>query len=66
MLAGDLAESVDFAPNVQQRAVHTVLKERMDGVRADFDSLMNSALPAFNGRLQERRAGGVIVSTLGD
>jgi hypothetical protein len=61
VLAGDLSNSVDFAPNRQQREVFAVLKERLAVQKARFDELMKTDLPAFNKLLAEKGMSGIIV-----
>jgi hypothetical protein len=61
VLAGDVGNSVDFAPNTQQREVFAVLKERLAAQRARFDDLLNTDLPSFNRMLAEKHLGAVIV-----
>ncbi len=66
VLAGDLAGSVDFAPNTQQREVHTVLKERLANAQTEFNELLTTYVPDFNAKLAEHDAAGVVVPTIGD
>jgi photosystem II stability/assembly factor-like uncharacterized protein len=61
VLAGDLSNSVDFAPNKQQREVYAVLKERLDVQKTKFDELLKTDLPAFNKRLAEKNIPGIVV-----
>jgi hypothetical protein len=61
VLAGDVGNSVDFAPNAQQREVFAVLKERLAAQRTRFDKLLTTDLPAFNKMLAENNLGGIVV-----
>lgn len=61
VLAGDLSESVDFAPNAQQREVHAVLKERLAVTEKAFEDLITIELKAFNDFLQKNNVAGIIV-----
>jgi photosystem II stability/assembly factor-like uncharacterized protein len=62
VLAGDVAQSIDFPPNAQQREVHQVLKARLADAQADFETLLAEDVSAFNDLLLEHdvRAGIVI------
>lgn len=66
VFAGDLASSVDFAPNKQQREVHAVLKERMEIQRARFEELLKTDLPSFNDMLEKNGMTGVVVPEIKD
>lgn len=66
VFAGDLASSVDFAPNDQQREVHAVLRERVDAQKARFEELLKSDLPAFNAMLRQNDLAGVVVPEIKD
>ncbi len=61
VLAGDVSNLVDFAPNKQQREVHAVLKERLEAQKTRFDELLKTDLPAFNTRLKEKNIAGIII-----
>jgi hypothetical protein len=61
VLAGDLSNSVDFAPNKQQREVYAVLKDRLAVQKERFDELMKTDLPAFNKKLADKNIPGLIV-----
>lgn len=61
VLAGDVANSVDFAPNQQQKEVHALLKERMMAQKRQFDRLLETELPAFNSLLKEKNIANIIV-----
>jgi hypothetical protein len=54
VLAEDVAGSVDFSPNKQQREVHAVLKERMVKQQARYKELLTKDLPAFNNMLKDK------------
>ncbi len=60
ILAGDLASSVDFAPNKQQKEVHAVLKERLDVQKKRYDDLISKDVPAFNSWLKKAKIDAVI------
>jgi photosystem II stability/assembly factor-like uncharacterized protein len=66
VFAGDLANSVDFAPNKQQKEVHAVLKERLDVEKARFQELLKTDLPAFNEMLEQNNLAGVAVPEIKD
>jgi hypothetical protein len=66
VFAGDLAGSVDFAPNKQQKEVHAVLKERMEMQKARFEELLKTDLPAFNDMLEKNGLAGVVVPEIKD
>jgi len=61
VLAGDLSDSVDFAPNAQQREVHAVLKARLAETKAAFDNLIQTELKAFNFFLREKDVAGLVL-----
>ncbi len=64
VLAGDVSNLVDFAPNKQQREVHAVLKERLEEQKRRFDELLKTDLPAFNAQLKERNIASIIVPVI--
>jgi hypothetical protein len=66
VFAGDLAGSVDFAPNKQQKEVHAILKERLDTQKARFEELLKTDMPAFNGMLNQNGLAGVVVPEIKD
>jgi hypothetical protein len=66
VFAGDLANSVDFAPNKQQKEVHAVLKERLDTQKGRFEELLSTDLPAFNGMLKQNNLPSVVVPEIKD
>lgn len=55
-------EGSDFAPTTQQREVATMLKAQLAELKAKYDALMASDLPAFNRLLTERGMTGVFIS----
>jgi hypothetical protein len=61
VFAGDLANSVDFAPSKQQQEVHAVLKERLGIQKVRFEGLLKADLPAFNDMLKQNGLAGVVV-----
>ncbi len=61
LLAGDVSNNVDFAPNKQQREVHAVLKERLTKQQARYNELLKTDLPAFNNLLEEKNISHIIV-----
>jgi len=61
VLAGDLAGSVDFAPNKQQKEVHAVLKKRLEAQKQLFKKILTDDLLLFNLFLEEKGLSGVIV-----
>ena len=62
VLGGDLASSVDFAPNAQQREVYEVLKARMIAYQAEWNELRTTDVAAFNRLLADRDIAGVIAA----
>jgi hypothetical protein len=62
VLGGDLASSVDFAPNAQQREVYEVLKERLIMYQAEYNELRNTEIAEFNRLLANRNIAGVIAA----
>jgi hypothetical protein len=60
VLAGDVANSVDFAPNKQQHEVHAVLKERLAKEKSRFEELIKTDLAAFNEFLKKKNISGII------
>jgi hypothetical protein len=66
VFAGDLANSVDFAPNEQQQEVHAVLGERLGIQKARFEELLKNDLPAFNEMLEQNNLAGVVVPEIKD
>ncbi len=62
VLGGDLASSIDFAPNAQQREVYTLLKERLVTYQAEWNALRNNEVAAFNRFLSDRNIQGVIAA----
>jgi hypothetical protein len=61
VLAGDVAGSVDFAPNKQQREVHSMLKNRMLKQQERYNELLKNDLPAFNTLLKGKNITGLVV-----
>ena len=61
VLGGDLASSVDFAPNKQQNEVYEVLHNRMLKYKKELDNLINTDVEAFNKMLIEKGVPGGIV-----
>ena len=59
VLGGDLAESVDFAPNQQQREVHELLRSQMMEYGSELNALIAGDVAAFNRMLRDRNLGGV-------
>jgi hypothetical protein len=66
VFAGDLANSIDFAPNKQQKEVHAVLTERLAIQKARFEELLKTDLPAFNEMLKQNNLPGVVVPEIKD
>jgi photosystem II stability/assembly factor-like uncharacterized protein len=61
VLAGDVASSVDFAPNKQQREVHKVLRDRLYKSKAELDAILSGDLAAFNRVLAAEKTGAIFV-----
>ena len=66
VFAGELANSVDFAPNKQQKEVHAVLRKRLDVQKTRFEELLKIDLPAFNDMLKQNDLAGVVVPEIKD
>jgi len=62
VLGGDLASSVDFAPNQQQREVHQLLKSQMVEYQGELRALVGGDVSAFNRMLRDENIGGIIGS----
>jgi len=60
VLGGDLAQSVDFAPNQQQREVHQLLKSQMTEYGSELRALVAGDVAAFNLMLAGQNLAGVI------
>ena len=66
VLAGNVADSVDFAPNKQQREVQAVLKERLVKQQARYNELLKTDFPAFNNLLKDKNITGLVVPKIKD
>jgi hypothetical protein len=66
VLGGDLAESVDFAPNQQQMEVYDLLRTQMLDSRRELRALVLGEVAAFNGMLAEQNLAGIIGAPGGD
>jgi len=64
VFAGDLANSVDFAPNKQQREVHELLSRRVAEQKARFEAIIQEELPAFNNMLKEKDLAGIVLPAI--
>ncbi|MCP4896898.1 MAG: sialidase, partial [bacterium] len=60
VLAGDVAENVDFTPNEQQREVHALLRESLEKHTKELDELVETELSAFNALLLDLGFSGVV------
>jgi len=60
VLAGDVAENVDFSPNKQQQEVHQLLKDQITTYSDKFQELLMNELPEFNTMLQVNNISGII------
>jgi len=60
VLAGDVAENIDFAPNKQQREVHQLLKDQITYYNAKYQGLIENDLPVFNNMLIVNDISGII------
>ncbi len=60
VLGGDLAESVDFAPNQQQQEVYELLRSQMTEYGNELRALVAGDVAAFNRMLAEQNMAGVI------
>jgi len=61
VLAGDLNDSVDFAPNIQQREVFAKLKKSANFQTTRFKALLKKDLPEFNKYLESQKISAIIV-----
>jgi hypothetical protein len=61
VLAGDVAQNIDFSPNKQQKEVHKILKERIAEYSSEFQDLLENDLPVFNNMLEAKNISGIIV-----
>lgn len=61
VLAGDVAQNIDFPPNKQQREVHELLKTRMITYQEQLNGLLEQDIPAFNNKLKEANIAGIII-----
>ncbi len=61
VLSGDISDSVDFAPNKQQREVHALLRHQLEIEKARFAELLENDLAAFNAMLQAKNIAGVVI-----
>ena len=66
VLGGDLASSVDFAPNQQQQEVHDLLKSQMIEYGSELRALKSGDVAAFNRMLAGQNMAGVIGAPGGD
>jgi hypothetical protein len=60
VLGGDLASSVDFAPNQQQREVYELLKGQTTEYGAELEALVRSDVADFNSMLRDRNISVII------
>jgi len=60
VLAGDVAQNVDFSPNMQQREVHQLLKEQIKLYSGKYADLIENDLPEFNSLLMTNEISGII------
>jgi hypothetical protein len=58
--AGDIRNTEDFGPTSQQLEVYDILKERLAGVRAEYNRFLNETIPAFNSQLQASGHGNIV------
>jgi photosystem II stability/assembly factor-like uncharacterized protein len=66
VLGGDLGESVDFAPNQQQREVHQLLKGQMLEYQRELRALVAGDVAAFNRMLRDGNFAGIIGQPISD
>jgi photosystem II stability/assembly factor-like uncharacterized protein len=64
VLAGDIANNVDFSPNSQQKEVFAVLKERLSVQKIRYEEFLNNDLRRFNEMLKEINASGLVVPVI--
>ncbi len=64
VLGGDVAASVDFAPNEQQRQVHQLLRSQMIQYQAELKVVLDNDVAAFNRMVREQNVTGVITTML--
>ncbi|MCP4727521.1 MAG: sialidase [bacterium] len=60
VLAGDVAQMADFAPNEQQKEVHALLKGRMTTYLAQYRELVRNEVSVFNDLLRQNNISGII------
>ena len=60
VLGGDLAQSVDFAPNQQQKDVYQVLRSEMTDCQHELQVLVTGDVAAFNRMLKDRNVPAVV------
>ena len=65
VLGGDLASSVDFAPNRQQQEVYQLLRSQMVEYQGELRALLAGEVEAFNRMLRERSISRVIAPVEG-
>lgn len=61
VLAGDISNSVDFAPNTQQLEVYAMLSKGVLKQKDRFDRILTADLPLFNKLLEEKNLAGIVV-----
>lgn len=62
ILAGDIAQSVDFAPSQQQHEVYNTLHERLEASKTEFNAITNNDVITFNKLLEQQGiTGGLII-----
>ena len=61
VLAGDLNDSVDFAPNKQQKEVYEMLENKAEKQKKRFESLLTRDFPEFNHFLKTKNIAGIIL-----
>lgn len=60
--AGDVAGDPDFAPTNQEIQVYNVLRDRLTKVEAEYNVLMTTTIPDFNGWLRTKRIEAIILN----
>ena len=61
VLAGDVAQNIDFPPNEQQKEVHQLLKNQLEKYKEKFRELLENDLPVFNNTLKNNDISGIVV-----
>jgi len=64
VLGGDVAASVDFPPNKQQREVQQLLRSQLIQYQAELQAVLDGDVADFNRMVRERNVAGVVTTTV--